>query len=177
MADPEKLNSEKLVEIHRARSEWECNLLVGYLGEHGIEAAPQAPPAVPPLDVAEEMMGSGRIFGVFVLEHDVERATSLVREFLSAASDENLLEEEAAHKLHLDRESIARLRQALREEGQTFELLGWLGLIFLAAATLLWGFWPAWLKVTPPIPALRWLMLVLLVLACAFLGRRVSRRR
>ena len=165
------------MEIHRARSDWEGNLLVGYLRDNGVEAVLQDPPSVPPLDAAEALTGTGRICGVFVLEHGAERAASLVKEFLSAASDEHLLEEEAARKLRVDRETIARLRAALREEGQTFELLGWISLVFLGSAALLWTVWPAWLKIMPPIPGLRWLLLLLLAVAGGFAGRWAGQKR
>ena len=95
MSEEEQLRSEKLVEIHRARNEWEGNLLVGYLGENGVEAMLRLPVAIPPLDTAEILNGTEDAYGVFVLEHEAQRAADLVKEFLSATTDETVLEQAA----------------------------------------------------------------------------------
>ena len=176
MNEEDRLRSEQLVEIHRARTEWEGNLLVGFLQDNGVEATLEAPPAVPPLDAVEQLSGGDKICGIFVLEHDAQRARELVREFLTAATDERVLEEEAAQKLHVDKDTIAQLRGAVREERRTFEFLGWLGVTFLAAAALLWAIWPAWLKIAPPAPEFRWVMVILLALASVYAGNWTSRR-
>ncbi len=76
--------SEELVLVHHARDEWAGNIIVGYLRENGVEATLQSPPSVPPLDVAENLTGTGKINGVFVLEHEAEHARSLLKEFLQA---------------------------------------------------------------------------------------------
>ena len=96
MSDTERLSSEKLVEVHRANSEWQGNLVVACLRDNGMEAVLQNPPAIPPLDAAEALTGTERICGVFVLEHDAERAAELVKEFVSAVANEEELDEEAA---------------------------------------------------------------------------------
>ena len=176
MNEEERLRSEQLVEIHKARNEWEGNLLVGFLNDNDAEATMEPPPAVPPLDAVEQLSGVDKICGIFVLEHDAQRARELVREFLTAATDERVLEEEAAQKLHVDKETIAQLRGAVREERRTFEFLGWLGVAFLAAAALLWAIWPAWLKIAPPAPEFRWVMVILLGLAAVYAGNWTSRR-
>ena len=177
MSEEERLRSEKLVEIHRARDEWEGNLLITYLRENGVEATLRSPPAVPPLDAAEILSGTEKVCGVFVLEHEAQRAAELVTEFLSAATDDSILEQMAVQKPQADKETIARLRSALREERRTFEFLGWIGVVFLGAAALLWAIWPAWLKVASPPPELRWLVVILLVLAAVFAGGRASKRK
>jgi len=174
MSEPER--SESLVQVHHARDEWEGNIVVGYLRDNGIEAALQTPPAIPPLDAAETLSGAGNVNGVFVLEHEADRARSLLKEFLTTVTDEQILEETAAQKLKLDKETIGQLRGALREERRTFELLGWIGVAFLGAAALLWAIWPAWLKISPPSAELRWVMVILLVLAAAFVGNWTARR-
>jgi hypothetical protein len=177
MSEEERLRSEKLVEIHRARDEWQGNLLVGYLRDNGVEATLHVPPAVPPLDAAETLSGTEKVCGIFVLEHEAKRAAELVKEFLSAAPDDNILEEMAVQKPQADKETIARLRSALREERRTFEFLGWIGVVFLGAAALLWAIWPAWLKVASPPPEFRWVVVILLVLAAVFAGGRASKRK
>jgi len=83
MSEPNPLNSENLVPIHKAGSEWEGNMIVNYLRENGIDATLESPPSVPPLDVAEELSGSDRSDAIFVLQHDADRARILVREFLA----------------------------------------------------------------------------------------------
>lgn len=176
MNEEERLRSEKLVEIHKAHNEWEGNLLVGFLRDNGVEAALEVPPAVPPLDAVEQLSGVDRNCGIVVLEHESTRAAELVKEFLSAATDEHLLEEEAAKKLRVDKETITQLRGAVREERRTFEFLAWLGVAFLAAAALLWAIWPAWLKIAPPAPEFRWVMVILLALAAVYAGNWTSRR-
>jgi hypothetical protein len=168
--------SEKLVQIHQARDEWEGNVVVGYLRENGVEAMLQSPPAVPPLDAIENLSGSTKVNGVFVLEHEAERAQALLMAFQSSVADEDLLEEEAAHALKLDKETIAQLRGALKEEKKTFEFLGWVGVAFFSAAALLWAIWPPWLKLAPPPPEVRWTVLILLMLVAVFAGSWASRR-
>jgi hypothetical protein len=168
--------SEKLVQVHHARNEWEGNIVVGYLRESGIEATLRAPPAMPPLDFVENLTGSDKINGVLVLEHEAEHAQTLLKEFQSTVTDPQLLEDEAAHKLKLDKETIAQLRDALKEEKKTFEFLGWIGFVFLGAAAFLWTIWPEWLKFAPPPPVFRWGVGLLLVVAAVFAGSWASRR-
>jgi len=172
----ESERSETLVQVHHARDEWEGNIVVGYLRDNGVEATLQNPPPIPPLDVAENLSGSEKVNGVFVLEHEAEHARGLLKDFVQTVTDEQILEDAAAHKLKLDKETIGKLRGALREEQQTFELLGWLGVAFLGAAALLWAIWPQWLKIAPPTPVLRWLMVILLAVAAMFAGSWSSRR-
>ena len=168
--------SETLVQVHHARDEWEGNIVVGYLRENGVEATLRAPPAVPPLDAVENLSGSTKVNSVFVLEHEAERARTLLSAFQSTVTDEGLLEEEAAHELKLDKETIAQLRGALKEEKKTFEFLGWVGVVFLGATALLWAIWPPWLKLAPPPPEVRWTVLILLTLVAVFAGGWASRR-
>ena len=168
--------SEQLVLVHHARDEWEGNIVVGYLRDNGIEATLQSPPSMAPLDVAEELSGSDKVNGIFVLEHEAEHARGLLKEFLNTVTDEQVLEETAAHKLKLDKETIGQLRGALREERQTFEFLGWTAVVFLGAAALLWAIWPEWLKIAPPPSGFRWVVVILLALAAVFAGNWASRR-
>jgi len=173
----ESERSEKLVQVHHARDEWEGNIIVGYLRESGIEATLQSPPAMPPLDAMENLSGSDKVNGIFVLEHDADRARDLLKEFLSTVTDDQVLEDAAATKLKLDKETIGQLRTALREERQTFEFLGWIGVAFLSAAALLWATWPAWLNVGAPQPEFRWVVVVMLGLAAAFAANWACRQR
>ncbi|HUK81651.1 MAG TPA: hypothetical protein VLZ12_03370 [Verrucomicrobiae bacterium] len=176
MSEEERLRSEELVEIHKARTEWEGNLVVGFLKDNGVEATLEQPPAVPPLDDVERLSGVDRNCGVVVLEHDAKRARELVKEFISAATDEQVLEEEAARTLRVDKETIRQLRGEVREERRTFRLLGWLGVVFLGAVALLWAIWPSWLKIAPPAPGFQWLMVIVLAVAAVFAGSWASRR-
>ncbi len=175
MSDQDRLNAENLVEIHKAHDEWVGNLLIGYLRDNGVEATLQEPGSTVP-DVVETMSGVDKIYGIFVLDHDSKRGAELVREFLSAATDESVLEATAAEKLRVDKDTIARLRGAVREERRTFELLGWLGVAFLGSAALLWAIWPAWLKIEAPAPEFRWVMVILLLLGALFAGTWSSKR-
>ena len=78
--------SEELVLVHHVRDEWEGNIVVGYLRENGVEATLQSPPSVPPLDLVENLTGTDKINGIFVLEHEAEHARSLLKEFLDAST-------------------------------------------------------------------------------------------
>src|SRR5579862_7127179 len=57
----ESERSEKLVQVHHARDEWEGNIIAGYLRESGVEATLQSPPAMPPLDAMENLSGSDKV--------------------------------------------------------------------------------------------------------------------
>ena len=76
--------SEKLVLVYHVRDEWQGNIVVGYLRENGVEATLQSPPSVPPLDLVENLTGTDKVNGIFVLEHEAEHARSLLKEFLQA---------------------------------------------------------------------------------------------
>jgi hypothetical protein len=169
--------SETLVQVHHARDEWEGNIIVGYLRESGVEATLHSPPAVPPLDAVENLSGSGKVNGIFVLEHEADHARGLLTEFLSTVTNDQVLEDAAAKKLKVNKETIGQLRKALREERQTFEFLGWIGVAFLSAAALLWATWPKWLNIGAPQPELRWVMVILLGLAALFAASWASRKR
>jgi len=69
----------------------------------------------------------GLAHGIFVLGYEADHARELVKEFLNTVTDEQVLEEAAAQKLKLDKETVTQLRGALKEERQTFEFLGWIG--------------------------------------------------
>jgi len=174
MSKPER--SQDLVLIHHARDEWDGNILVGYLRDNGVEATLQSPPSMPPLDAMENLSGTDKVNGIFVLGYQADRARELVKEFVNTVTDEQVLEEAAAQKLKLDKETVTKLRGALKEERQTFAFLGWIGAAFLGAAALLWAIWPAWLKIGPPSPEFRWVVVVLLLLAAVFAGSWTSRR-
>ena len=168
--------SQDLVLIHHARDEWDGNILVGYLRDNGVEATLQSPPSMPPLDAMENLTGSDKVNGIFVLGYEADHARELVKEFLNTVTDEQMLEEAAAQKLKLDKETVTQLRGALKEERQTFEFLGWIGAAFLGAVAILWAIWPAWLKIGPPAPEYRWVVVILLLLAAVFVGSWTSRR-
>jgi hypothetical protein len=176
MSEQERRQSEKLVSIYKARDEWEGNILIGYLDDNGIEATLQAKVQGAEAGAHAGFGDSDPSCGVFVLEDDSRRATALVAEFEAAVTDDQLLEDAAAEKLKLDKDTIARLRGALRDEKITFEFLGWIGVAFLAAAAGLWAIWPDWLKVSPPAPVLRWSMVILFAVAAMFIGRWSDRR-
>jgi hypothetical protein len=76
--------SEELVLVYHVRDEWQGNIVVGYLRENGVEATLQSPPSVPPLDLVENLTGSDKVNGIFVLQHEAEHARSLLKEFLQA---------------------------------------------------------------------------------------------
>ena len=174
MTKPE--HSQDLVLIHHARDEWSGNILVGYLRDNGVEATLQSPPSIPPLDAMENLSGSDKVNGIFVLGYEADQARELVKEFLNTVTDEQVLEDAAAQKLKLDKETVTQLRGALKEEKQTFEFLGWIGVAFLGAAALLWAIWPAWLKIGPPPAGFRWFGAIVLLLMAVFAGNWTSRR-
>lgn len=169
-------SSDRLVQIHQARDEWEGTLILGYLRDNGIEATLQRPISMQPLDGVELLSRNKKIFGIFVPETEAPRAKPLIDEFVSAVTDETVLVEQAAEHLQLDRETIHRLRRELVEEKKTFEALGWLAIIFFVAATVLWIIWPAWLKTAVPIGTVRWLTILLLVLSALFAGSWANQR-
>ncbi len=157
------MNDERLVPVHQARDAWEANLVAGYLRDNGVDATLDAK-----ISRAESSLHAGYVeldtrCGVFVLEHDRARGRQLVAEFLSAATDEAVLADEAAQKLRVDAAAIHRLRGELQEERRTFEFLEWLGIVVMGAAAVLWIIWPPWLKAIAPVPGLRWILLILLV--------------
>jgi hypothetical protein len=170
-----RLDAEKLVEIHKARDEWQGNLLIGYLRDNGVEATFQGDPSVD-LDLAHMLKSTDEAFGVYVIEHDAGKARQLVDEFVATATDESVLDELAAQKLRVSKETITQLRDALKDERETFEFLGWIGVVFLGAAALLWIIWPAWLKMDAPPELFRWAMALLLALGAVFAGSWASRR-
>ena len=159
--------SEKLVQVYRARNEWEGSLVLGYLHDNGVEATLRAPPVMPPVDYYELFNRNETIDGIFVLEHQAIRAHELIADFLVAPTDESSLEELAAKKEHPGRETIHRLRIAVREERRTFEFIGWLVIAFCVAG---------WLLVATPVPPGPWTSLVLLVIIALLVGSW-SRRR
>lgn len=169
------LDSEKLVEVHKARDEWEGSLIIGWLRDNGVQASFQGDPSVN-LDMAHMLKSTNEAFGVFVLDHDAARGRQLVQEFIGAVTDDSILEETAAQHLRVDKETITRLRGALKDERQTFEFLGWVGVVFLGAAALLWIIWPPWLKIEAPSAVLRWAMVVLLAVGAVFAGRWAGRK-
>ena len=175
MSEAQRLDSEKLVEIYKARDEWEGNLLIGFLRDNGVEATFQGDPSVN-LDMAHMLKSTDEAFGVYVLEHEAGKARALVKEFVTAATDDSMLEETAAHTLRVDKETITRLRGALKEEQETFDFLGWVGVVFLGSAALLWVIWPAWLKIEAPPGLFRWAMALMLALGAVFAGSWASRR-
>ncbi len=174
MGKPEK--SQDLVLIHHARDEWDGNIIVSYLRDNNVEATLQSPPSMPPLDAMESLTGSDKVNGIFVLAYEADHARELVKEFLNTVVDEQVLEEAAAQKLKLDKETVAQLRKALKEERKTFEFVGWIGVVFLGAAALLWAIWPAWLKIGPPPAEFRWVVVILLLMAAVFAGSWTSRK-
>lgn len=175
MSDNQPLDAEKLIPVHRARSEWEGNVVIEHLRHHGIEATLQA-------RISGALAGTDAGFAdpdttatVCVLEHDRARADEAVRTLLAAVADERALEDAAAQKLHLDKTTIHRLREELREERRTFNFLGWLFVIFLGASAALWAIWPAWLKTAPPDPTIRVVMVIMLALGAVFAGNWASK--
>src|SRR6266404_2678506 len=106
-------SSENLVLVHHARNEWDGNIIVGYLRDNGVEATLQSPPSMPPLDAMENLTGTDKVNGIFVLDHEAGHARELVNEFVNTVTDEQVLEEAAAEKLKLDKETITQLRGAL----------------------------------------------------------------
>jgi len=175
MSDSQRWDAEKLVEIHKARDEWQGNLLIGFLRDNGIQATFQGDPSVN-LDVAHMLKSTDDAFGVFVLEENAGKGRELVREFLTAATDQAVLEEDAAKKLHISKEQIAQLRGAIREERETFAFLQWIGMAFLGALALLWAIWPDWLKTEAPAAVYRWSAAILLMVAALLVGGWTRRR-
>jgi hypothetical protein len=176
MSDQEQLGAENLVQVHKARDEWEGSIIIGFLKDNGVEATLQAQVSRAEAAVHAGFGDPDIGRGIFVLEHEAERARQLIRDFQAAVTDEKLLDEAAAHKLKLNKETISQLRTALREERRTFDFLGWLLVVFLGAAALLWAIWPAWLKIEAPAPEFRWVIVIMLVLAAVFAGNWANKR-
>ena len=177
MNEPASSDREKLVAVHKARDEWEADLIVGYLRENGIEAMLTDPPTRAAAALHAGFCDPDTTSPVFVLEDQVEPARKLVEEFLAARPDGQPAVADAAPPAHLDQARIAELRVAVKEERRTFEFLGWVGVAFLAAGALLWIIWPSWLKMAAPATPLRWLLAILLVLAAVYVSGWSSRRR
>jgi hypothetical protein len=171
MKEEQPLAVEKLVPIHQARDEWEGTLLVGYLRDNAVEASLREPSALPPFDAVEQLGGRNPAYSISVLEPDVERARQLVKEFMEAATDDSVLADTAAQELHVDHETIRRLRGELQEERETFQFLEWVGAVFIVAAAVLWMIWPDWLKALAPLPGLRWVFIFVLAVAAGMWAR------
>jgi len=167
MNPSDKLAAAKLVQVHKASSETEGNLLVGYLQDNGIEVVMRLPPSIPPYDFVERMCRNNKIYGISVREPDADRARQLIQEFLTTASDAPSLEALATRHPPLTKEKIGKLRGALREERRTFRFLGWLAVAFLAAAWILSG---------NPLPRSGWPTLVMLVLLAVLVGNLARKR-
>jgi hypothetical protein len=116
MSDTGRLNREKLVEIHRARSEWEGRLLVDYLAGNGVEADLRLPAGDPLLEALEMASGADKACGVFVLEHDADRGSALAQEFLALPTDESALERAATQNLQPGAEPSPQDDSGSREE-------------------------------------------------------------
>lgn len=116
MSDTGRLNREKLVEIHRARSEWEGRLLVDYLAGNGVEADLRLPAGDPLLEALEMASGADKACGVFVLEHDADRGTTLAKEFLALPTDESALERAATQNLQPGTETASHDDSGSRKE-------------------------------------------------------------
>lgn len=175
MNEPGKAGLEKLVEIHKAQNPWQGHLLIGFLRENGMEAAYQGLPAIA-LDAHGLMADNDAAVGVFVLECDVVRARELVKLFLTKSTDTAMLETAAAlPSIRPDKERIAELRGELCEERRTFELLGWLGAVFMVILVVLWTAWPDWLQTAPPGPFVRYMGAALIGLAAVFAGNLIGR--
>ena len=170
------LAAEKLVQIYQASDEWEGTILVGFLGDHGVAATLRPPSALPPFDGTDRLSGSERVLGISVLERDRALAEQLLATFRTAITDDSTLAETAAQHLRLDQQTIHRLRRELIEEKRTFEMLGWIGVVFLGAAAVLWAIWPAWLKLTAPVFGLRWVVVAGLVLGAVFVGNWINQK-
>ena len=176
MSEPNPSAQEKLVAVHKARDEWEADLLVGYLRNNGIDATLMDPPSRAAAGFHAGYCDPDTTCAVFVLEDQENIARTLVGEFLAARPGETAPAADAARPAHLDKARIAELRETVKEERRTFEFLGWVGVVFLAAGALLWTLWPAWLKMAAPGWFMRWPMVLLWVLAALFVSRWSGRR-
>lgn len=175
MNELDRLETERLVAAHRARDEWEANIMVGYLQDCGVEATcrPNATrdKAAARAGYYEPNTGCD----VLVLEHNLAKARECMAAFQEAVTDEKLLEEEAAKKLRLDRETIGRLRTSLRAEQDTFRFLGWLVVAFFVSAAMLWAILPRWISTGVPFGVMRWVTVGMLMLAALLVGRLVGK--
>lgn len=169
MSQQDRLESEKLVEIHQARDQWDGNLIIGYLRDNSIEAMFQGDPNIP-LEAAEFFKKSKGEYGIFVLEEQADKARALVKEFIATRADDAELEREAMQRTPLDKQHIGELRQAVQEERKTFDFLRLAVIGFLGAMALLWAILPSPL----PEPFHRLTMVALLVIIALFLGRRLQ---
>jgi hypothetical protein len=163
MNDPQQLESEKLVEIHRAANEWRANILVGYLRDNGIEASWEVIPSRARAALRAGYCDPDSTCRVFVLEHAADRARQLIEEYLAASPNERMLEELALQKRPMTKERFAQLRAALREERRTFRFLGLLGAAFLAAGLLL-------RHQVIGLAGARWIMLAVIAIAAVVVG-------
>ena len=160
--------AENLVQVFRAQNPWQGSLIVGYLEDQGVAAHLRPAPSVPPVDYYEFFNRNDTINGIFVMEHETDRARTLIDEFLATAPDMAALDELSAHKPHPDRGTFARLRIFLVEERRTFALAGWLGVTVLVLA---------WLWSAPCFPPPGWGFPVALIAVAWLVGRTLSKRQ
>lgn len=175
MNEPNGTVADKLVEIHKAKDPWEGHLVIGFLRENGVEGAYQGLASVA-LDAHEMMGDTDRTVGVFVLERDVPRARELIKAFTQNTTDTASIEWASVVPSRPDKERIAELRNAVREERRTFDFLRWTGVVFLAALAVLWMVWPEWLQTTAPGPLYRYTGAGLLALASIFASNALNHR-
>src|SRR5260221_1035281 len=102
-------SSENLILVHHARNEWDGNIIIGYLRDNGVEATLQSPPSMPPLDAMENLSGTDKVNGIFVLGYEADHARALVKEFVNTVTDDQVLEEAAAQKLKIGKETVTPL--------------------------------------------------------------------
>ncbi len=168
------LESEAVVSVHRARDEWEGNILAGYLRDCGIEATCLPRPMSTRAAARAGYYTPDTGCDVFVIEHERVAALEHLKQFNAAIADEALLEEAAAVRLKLDKETIGRLRQSLNEERATFGLLGWLVVVFFVSAAFLWALWPSWMHTGVSFGVMRWVTVGMLMAAALIAGRLVG---
>ncbi len=168
MSDDQQLNNERLVQVFKARDEMQGELVASVLRENGVEVMVRQSPSMPPLDVVERsFMLNEKTGGVFVLEHEAERARALVQDFLATAVDEKSLDDLAAQKPHPDKETIGQLRVAVREERRTFRFLGWTAAAVLLAAVL---------RISGIQQDYRWFITVFLIAAAIVVGNWLRKK-
>ena len=136
MSDESQLKAENLVQVFKSADEVEATVIEGYLRESGIADTCVRGLGNPMLRDMDLLHVNEIGFGVYVLEHDGERARELVAEFQSANVDDAALEA-AAIASPATKNELVETRAESVERQRTWNLFIWVLIVFAIATVLM----------------------------------------
>ena len=136
MSDESQLKAENLVQVYKSADEVEATVIEAYLRENGVADTCVRGLGDPLLRDMDLLHVNEIGFGVYVLEHDGERARALVAEFQSANVDGAALEAAATAPPPVEMETQESRDESL-ERQRTWKLFIWVLVIFAIATALM----------------------------------------